>query len=167
MWGFHWRIAVRLYSQRGDKSIFQKFNWKHNVAAGWTHRSSSESVITPNNVQSCQAPLSLCLSPLKPSQISFVWMCNYLCCTEEKKQLASCNLLPRLEAVYIWKRGLCRQPALSPNIQNALALCCVSSPCCWHLWVSSASLNKDHLGRMWAKDNIMGFLLHIRLCVLL
>lgn len=132
--------------------FFFKSNWKHNAAVGWTHRSSSVSVITPNNVQSCQAPLSLslCLSPLKPSQISFVWMCNYFVAQrkkEKKKQLASCNLLPR------WRQRAsesgvcvgslhCRQTST-----NTLALCCGlfsphPPPPRRYMWDSSASGNK-------------------------
>lgn len=122
MRGFHWRICF-FYPKRWQIH-FSEFEKKHNVAVVWTHRSSSESVITPNNVQSCQAPLP----PLRPPQISFVWMCNYFCCTE-RKTIGILQFASLLEAACIWKRGLFQQPALSPNIENTLALCCVSSSC--------------------------------------
>lgn len=162
MWGFHWGMCF--YSQSGDKSFsfFFKSNWKHNAAVGWTHRSSSVSVITPNNVQSCQAPLSLsrCLSPLKPSQISFVWMCNYFVAWRKKKTIGILQFASSLEAASIRERGLCRQPALSPNIHKYTGtLLWVPPPLHANICGSPAlQVTKDDLWGMRAQDKKTGLL---------
>lgn len=151
MWGFHWGMCF--YSQSGDKSFsfFFKSNWKHNAAVGWTHRSSSVSVITPNNVQSCQAPLSLsrCLSPLKPSQISFVWMCNYFVARRMKKNNwhpAICLLVGGSEHQRAGFVSAACIVAKHPQIHWHFVVGPPPPPR-QHMWVSSASGNKRRFVR--------------------
>lgn len=132
----------------------------------WIYRSLSESVIMPNNVQSCQVPLSLCTPHLKPNQISFVWMCNYFCCMEggggHKTQLASCNLFVRLKAGFVWAASI-----VCYTFKYAPVLGCVS----WQpdICVSPALVgNNVSLGNQtkWYYFLLLSFFLMWRDCVL-